>query len=616
MPIIITISNISDALPTPRPSLATNARQAMERTFAAGGHFPSADQWAAIDDYLNHAERAANGILPPAVHLSAIPAGTGKSVAVAAFAGALASSLDHASVGVLIAVNRIAEAEDMATALKDHRGSLCLIVGRSKAGAMQPLGDHLDADKAQIVITTQAALKETLRRSRDFGTASRYFYRGERRRVVLWDEAIAFNRPVVLDGDAVLKLADKLRRQSQDAVKALKRWSSDLDEYPAGLCTVPDFGAMDVDFIQLEEEADTDEQATQARALSIISGERGHVLRSNADASSLVTHIPELPPSLLPVLVTDASAARGVQHGAYDMMAHMLPLVRLREASKSYTNLTLRIVPIAASRSTYRKRGSHEGRDLIDLIARYVKSVAPERVLVVSYKAHMAIHGVKERTIKEAINARLTPAEQGRTSHLTWGNHTATNDHRDTAHVIFAGLNFMPTSAAYAASGAALGKPMNTEDADDHPTADQVKDMGRGMLRDSTLQAVLRGAARQGRNGDCGRQEVVIPQAPQTGLSDADYQAMFPGCHIIRDLSLMDPRPLKGNLAKLAAAVQARQEAGEREITDGSLCGDLGMDRANYRKLSRKPEWSSWLSSAGWHKAKLPGGVVGLRRPG
>jgi len=605
----------ADMLP---PTLAETARADMERVFSKGGHRPSLAQWAAIVDYLEHAERAAEGNLKLAVFLSAIAPGTGKSVAVASFARAVARSADHDGVGVLILVNRLSEARDMAGAdgLECVRDKLCLVTGKKSAAEMQRLGDHLEADTAQIVVTTQAALKETLRRSRDFHTTERYFYRGQRRRVVLWDEALSFNRPVLLDGDAVLRLAAPLRRQSPEAAAALKRWAADLDDHPAGTCAVPDFAALGVDFTRLEMEADSDDQGAQARALAIISGEAGHVLRSNAAASSLVTYVPELPPSLLPVLVTDASAARGVNHQSYALMASRRPVVWLKEATKTYSNLTIRIVPTAASRSTYRKHGSTEGRDLIDMLVRYVQSVAPARVLVVSYKTAMSINGVQERTIQEAVNARLTPAERGRTDHLTWGTHTATNDHKATAHVVFAGLNFTPPAAAYAASGAALDRRMNTDAAADHPTADQVREMERGMLRDSTLQAVLRGAARMGVDGDCGTMEAVIPQAAQTGLSDADLSGMFPGCRIIRDLTLMPTKPLKGNLLKLAAAVIRRLEAGDLEMTDASLYGALGITRHSYGKLKAKPEWAAWLASGGLHQAKLGGGLIGLRRAG
>ncbi len=605
--------DLISARPPPRASLAAVARRDMEVVFA-GGHRPSASQWAAIEDYLDTVERAANGGLDHAIYLSAIPPGTGKSVAVQAISRAISNSPDHAHVGVLIAVNRLAEAQDMAGALKDQWGKMCVLTGRNSEAMMQPLGGRVEADAAQIVITTQAALKETLRRSQDFDAAERYFFRGERRRVVLWDEAISMNRPVVLNGDDVLKLARTIRLQSPEAATALKRWATDLDNHPAGLCAVPDFNTLGVDFTRLEADAASDEVAAQARVLSIVSGVRAHVLRSNANASSLVSYVPELPPSLLPVIVTDASAARGVHHGSYEMMAQKLDVRRLKEAEKTYSNLTIRRVATSASRSTYRKQRSHEGRDLIEMIVRYIKSVAPAPVVVVSYKTWMTIYGVREHTIRDAINARLTPAERHRVRHVTWGSHTASNAHRDVTHMIFAGLHFTSLETAYAASGAALGKSMNTEAAEDHPTAEQVKVMDRGMLRDSTLQAVLRGAARTGVDGDCARQEVVIPARPQTGLTDAEYLAMFPGCVIVRDTTLLPLKPLKGRLKRMAEAVAQRQETGEEEITDASLYGALNIGKTAYAALKKKPEWTAWHMSQGWHKARLSGRQAGLRR--
>jgi hypothetical protein len=106
------------------------------------------------------------------------------------------------------------------------------------------------------------------------------------------------------------------------------------------------------------------------------------------------------------------------------------------------------------------------------------------------------------------------------------------------------GLNFIPQAASHAASGAALNLNLK----DEHPSEDQIKDMQRGMLMDATLQAILRGNARIGMDGDCGQMEVIIPRSKQSGLSDADYQSMFPGVIIVHDRDLMPQQPLKGRL--------------------------------------------------------------------
>ena len=117
-----------------------------------------------------------------------------------------------------------------------------------------------------------------------------------------------------------------------------------------------------------------------------------------------------------------------------------------------------------------------------------------------------------------------------------------------------------------------------------------------------------------GVEGDCGEQEVVIPQSPQRGLSTEDIRGMFPGCRIVKDLSLLPMKPLRGHLLRMSHAVIRSHEAGALEITDTSIYGELGIDRRDYGRLKAKAEWSAWVSSLGWHQAKLGGGVTGLRR--
>ena len=55
--------------------LAATAYADLTTAFARYGHDPSR---AAIRDLLDHLERAADGALPASLHVSAIPAGTGK----------------------------------------------------------------------------------------------------------------------------------------------------------------------------------------------------------------------------------------------------------------------------------------------------------------------------------------------------------------------------------------------------------------------------------------------------------------------------------------------------------------------------------------------------------
>ena len=602
-----------DAL-TATLSLCMIARTSLRSMFEVGGHSPSVEQWSAIDDLLRHLERAADGALDRAVYVSAIPAGTGKTATIAQFAKALMGTQGRHDVGMLVTCNRVEEVRDMAILLGEWRQRLCVIVGKDNTDVLA-LGDHEAADEAQVVICTQEALKRTLKSVTSFDDASRFHYQGRRRAVVAWDEAFAFSRPVVLDLDEATRLTKAIRSQSEAAKTALLRWTLEVDGLPPGQCQVPDFEALGVDFRALEETvADDDEAAAQAKALAIISGGTGYLMRDNLTGAQMVSHVPEIPSSLMPVIVTDASAARGVRHESYEFMARHRPVRWLMEASKTYQNLTLRIVPTAASRSVYRDRSEPRGRILIDMAVSYIRRVTPEPVLVIGYRNRFVMRGVRENTIEAAIRARLTTEENARVSYLTWGRHTATNAYADRRHVVLMGLNYLPRPAAHAAAGAALELPMSTNNPEDHPTLVEVEAMRRGMLRDSTLQAILRGHARKSAGGDCGVMTAVVPQVRQTGLSETDYMQMFPGVSIVADASLLPAKPLRGKLKELSGRVLARMAAGENQMEYPELGRELGMEAANFRDLVKKPEWHAWAASVGLAACRFKGRTTGLRR--
>ena len=367
----------------------------------------------------------------------------------------------------------------------------------------------------------------------------------------------------------------------------LKKWTSDLDTHPGGLCSVPDFEGLGVDFRRLEDDVgDQDTLVAQVKALAVVSGGEGYVTRQGS-ASMMITHFPEIPRSLMPVLVTDASAK---VNPSYAQMARNVPLVWLQDAPKTYHNMTIRIVPTAASRSVYRDTKTFRGRDLIDMAVRYIEAVPRgEDVLVIGYKGRFVIRGIdpttikdaKDATIKVAIEARLKPEDRSRVHFLAYGQHTATNAFKSCQRVLLMGLNFLPQATGLAASGAALDLDLISQ----LPTADQAKAMQLGMLMDATLQALLRGNARVSDGGDCGQMEAVIPQTKQTGLSKQDYRRMFPDVNLVDDVVLMPPKPLKGRLKDLAAIIGRRLEAGETEISNPSLYEELGMDQRNFAKL-------------------------------
>jgi hypothetical protein len=441
----------------PATGLATNAYDRLHRFFNGTAHRPSQEQWAAIRDLHDHLELAAKGQLPEALYLSAIPPGTGKSTATAMFARALMDHPVFEETGMVIFVNRIVEAEAMAELIgPDYRDKLCVITSKEEAKEVEKrLGAHTDANYAQVVVCTQAALKQTLKANGGitFGGASRFHFRGSRRAVVSWDESFAFNRPVVLNADVAVKLAEAMSRQSKEAATTLKRWSADMDTL-TGLITVPDFEGLGIDFDRLEEAVGGhDDLVAVVKSLTILNRDEGFVTNHGA-SSALVTCCQEINPSLMPVIVTDASAK---VNASYVQMAKTRPVRRLTDAPKTYRNMTLRLVNTAASRSVYRDTKTTRGRDLLDIAVRYIESVpANESVLVVGYKGWFRMKGVAETNLELALRKRLKPHDEKRVAYLPYGQHTATNAFQGVRHVLLLGLNFIPKAAGHAASGAAL----------------------------------------------------------------------------------------------------------------------------------------------------------------
>jgi hypothetical protein len=593
--------------------LAATAYTTLRAFFVANDHHPSTEQWAAITDLLRHLEMAANGKVEEAVYVSAIPAGTGKSQSLRAFASALCSSPAHAHVGMLILVNRVEEIQDMADKLEEHRSKLCIIVGRDNAYKVAGLASHAEADQAQVCLSTQAALKEALKVPfLGFAGAERFHYKGQRRAVVCWDEAIAFRRPVVLNQFGVGSLMAAMARQSLTEAQKLATWVATLGQNPEE--RVPYFTG--IDFPTLEEAtAKDDDLQAQAVALGVAQGETVMVRRDNFTGMTLVSHVPEIPASLQPVFVTDASAAEGVNHESYVQMNRnsSLRIIPLLAAKKTYSNLTLRVVDTAASRSVFREQNSTKGRDLIDTAVRFIRSKPDQDVLVVGYKSIFRMKGVGLKTIQEAITDLLTEEERVRVRHVTYGNHTATNEHQGVRNLLLMGLNFRPSTYSFASSAAAQDKALKPDDLNSHPTEADVTKMALGMLKDTTLQALLRGHARKADKGDCGVMEAVILQAAKSGLTDAQYREMFPAVEIVHDTTLLPRKPLKGKLKALADIVTRRMAAGEREMANPDLYGDLGMAKQNFGRLVKNPVWQDWMASMGLLVTTLKGGMLGLR---
>lgn len=622
-------------LTSPSGTLASIALADLQARFADYGTNPSHEQWQAIGSLLECLEESVDSFhgLKRSLYLSPIPCGVGKSQTIAAFARALAAAPDLDDVGMLILVSRINEARDTAAALEGCRDKLCVMTSDAKVNA---LGDHQKAQAAQICVATQESLRIALKTLGAFEDCSTFAYRFTPRAVRVWDESFNFNRPVVMDNDGFLTpVANALQAMGKhNAKSAIKIWSGELDAMPADVkgikktwnTTAPDLRALGVDFDELARRMDDCEDGVHmCEALALISGNKVGITRGTYSRPTIITHYPEIPRSLMPLIVTDASA---LVNQAYAQMAERgTPIVLLKEAGKTYANMTVRIVGEAASRSQYRKAA--ERSKLLDGVVRYIRE-SDDHVLVFGYKgSDFAQRGNTHRTLKAQLQHRLGAAQpvvdddglaklmatpgavddlmaQGRVVfYLTHGRGTATNFYRCIKRVCLMGLDFPAGAVAHATSGAAQDLDL----INDHPTQRQLDDVNHGILLDRTLQPGLRGAARVSNAGDCMPMELVVFQSPQSGLAYSDYQdTLFPSCRVIRDTTIFPPKAeTETHLQKLLRIAAERLKAGETVLSFASLREALGqMTPANFADLIRSDEWLAFLGSHKLAEVTLP----------
>ena len=608
---------------------------------------PSQEQWLAIASLLECLQAATDTgtDLEPALYLSPIPCGVGKSQTIAAFARTLAAAPDMDDVGMLILVNRINEARDTATELQACRSKLCVLTSDSELNA---LGDHKVADQAQICVATQESLRIAMKHRHDcFADCETFTYRWSPRAVRVWDESFRFNRPVTVDSDTLLAPCKALQALRQVSAKAaLKVWSAELDKLTIEQnaprvreTTAPDLRALGVDFDALEAKMDDDDGVHLCQALALVSGNKVSVTRGSFSAATVITHYPEIPRSLMPLIITDASA---LVNTAYKQMAAKgTPLVWLKDAGKTYVNMVVRLVSEAASRSQYRKTETRA--KLLDGVVRYIRE-SDDHVLVFGYKGStFALRANVNRTLKAQLQHRLGKAQvvlddedvlkllaiphktdepdavqklmtQGRVVfYLTHGRGTATNFYRCIKRVCLMGLDFPPGAVAHATSGAAQGLDL----VKDHPTESEIGDVSHGMLLDRTLQPALRGAARLSQEGDCMPMELVVFQHPQTGLAFADYsKALFPGCRVVRDTVIIPPKAeAQTHLQTLIRVASKRLKAGETVLSFVSLREALDcMTPNNFTTLIRSEEWTAFITDRNLTEVPIPTGSRG--KPG
>ena len=335
--------------------LTTVAMASMCAYFDAQGHCPSDDHWGALQQIAETLESMAEGTCADKVFLSAVDPGIGKTQTVVHFARALTTSEHHRQVGMLICVGRLNEVRSLAASLGIEPGKLAILTSDKELNAL----GAADPGTAQVLITTQQRI-EVAAKGGLFSEVRGFDYLGTNRRVRVWDEAWLPGIALTLNRAGLLLLFGLVQQHSPTCADAIADFANDLRTVKDGdLVQVPDFAALYG--VSLHEVlADTvsghagyrDDQRMAATALLALNGRTTRARIDGRIGAAVLTYVDTLP-DFRPLLVLDASGR--MRRTYQDVATHRGDLVRLKEAVKDYSPLTIHAWKAGGGKSSFGK---------------------------------------------------------------------------------------------------------------------------------------------------------------------------------------------------------------------------------------------------------------------
>ena len=568
--------------------------------FDSAGHRPGEEHWAALQQVAQTMEAMALGTCPAKIMLSSVDPGVGKTQTVAHFARTLVADAARRDVGMVICVGRLTEAKALADDLCLPAGSLAVLTSDAEVNAR---GSAVPSE-AQILITTQQRIEAVCDGS-SFATAKPFHYRGQPRQVRVWDEAWLPGVAVTLSRDGLFQLVKPLRPISGALAEAVADFAITLRSIEDGaLVQVPDFGAgLGVSLADILVTAAgitgrfrDDEQRT-ATALVTMSGKVARACRDGSSGSTLLTYRDTLPADLAPLLVLDASGR--VRETYRYVERHRGTLVRLKDAVKDYSPLTIRTWKTAGSKSGWQNNAD----ELVQGVADAILSKPDERWLVVVHKA-----GAKVPDVERQVRRRLPTDTSAKVEMLTWGQHLATNLYADIPNVILAGTLFMAPSFYTSLTHLAQDRDV----APGLASPEEVAATMRGEHANLVLQALCRGRVRKSDGAKCLPMDAYVIATPRSGIPD-DLARIFPGCRV--EAWTPFGKKLTGKTLAAFETVQSSLAAGSDTLTYGAIAGSIGMDLKDFKKRIAKTDvWLDAMSGLGLEEGIVSGRAKGLRK--
>ena len=565
-------------------------------------HRPTIAMMSALKDAAQVIEDMANDECEPSFFLSSVDPGVGKTSMLEQSLYSLLYSPKHKDVGVLVCVSRLEEI----TKIVSQSSLLDSMFSAFTSDInVNKLGRGMDeVDKARVLFTTQQMVSSRCD-GKSFSDVSEFHYKGKPRAVRVWDEAMLPGETLTLNRSLLMELSMKWNYTYPDLGDLIEDLGNSLKDNSNGdLVSIPDLeGTIGATKEKLLEAIPTgidnyDLLYHAATTLWLLSGKSVAVKKDRVQKKgypqTILSYRDHLPEDLAPMLILDAS---GRVRKTYDLWeaSDRNNLVQLRQARKTYKNLTIHLWKRGGGKSSFRNPASYD--EILEGICATIDAKPDEDFLIVH---HLTKKDRKNKdkalfNVPEAVSANISNKRTGSIQFTSWGKHKASNEWSHVPNVILAGTLFYPLSyyesLGRMASNIAPGMPFGRE---------MYNETALGEHKDAILQAGCRAAIRCSVDGDCPpKSHLYIIASAGSGIPGA-LQDVFPK-HAPKEW-----KPVKRKLSKkLTEAVEVLKDHFKRNpqamIKFRFVRQSLNnMNNDNFSKRVRKnPDFQAVIAEMG-----------------
>lgn len=591
-------------------TIAKETIDELRNTFEARGHKPSALMWEGLQELTETLEGAANGKLLNKPYLSSLDPGVGKTTAACCFVKNLLKHQPNSNVGVLFCVARLEEIDNLISAMELDQKDVGVLVQECKENKDLLDKGSGDNNNARVLFTTQQMVESKLNKRKPeetFADLKAFQYKGEIRKVRIWDESMLPAEELTLTAASMASLAEPLQGKYPDLAAALIKWAASMQTFKTGdNMMLPDLEEM----FKIREEdvkAHVSYKSTKNRSTKIrktintlfsMAMKPSVIRRDGENKYTALDYKDYLPSDFYPVVVLDAS---GRVRKTYKLWEECRKgVVTLKPARKMYQNLKCHVWATPGGKGAFGRDRKAKPYLLVDGIVDLINSKPSERFLVVTHKPDDWRKGGVPDISKMIEKAVTTP---NRVKYLTWGNEKASNDYRDIPNVVLAGTLFYPKALYEVRARASMGLTYL-----DRLPNERLREIELGEHMNLILQAACRGSCRVSVDGDCSPMNLYVIASKVSGIPASLYE-VFPG---MPDYQEWNPAPVEigGKVRDALDYLELRLIEERYKVPFKDVMDAIGLkDASNFNKRIRKhPQFTEGLKMLGLRETSISGG--------